>query len=96
MFDCGFLVLITSVVAFGAVTDVKFATSEPFSLPAVASVRMRFRVQAASAAVRGWPSLHFNPLWILNVQVSLSADEVHDLARYGPGLPCLSSWFRAG
>ncbi len=71
----------TSVVSFGAVTDLKFATSEPFAVAAILFVMIVLNVQAASLAVIGWPSDHFSPEWILNVQVSLSGEVVHESAR---------------
>src|SRR5262249_32146191 len=74
MLDSGCLVVITSVVALGAVTDAKLATSAPLAVPATGFFMIRFSVQAASAAVIGTPSLHFSPERIVNVQVSLSAD----------------------
>ena len=42
---------------------------------------IRFSVQAASAAVIGLPSDHFSPDLIVNVQVSLSAEMLHLVAR---------------
>ena len=96
MFACGCLVVITSVVSSGAVTDLKFSTSEPFDVAAVALCMIRLNVQAASFAVSGWPSYHFRPGWILKVQVRWSDDVVHESARYGMGSPLLSSMVSAG
>ena len=87
MFACGFLVVMTSVVSFGAVTEAKFDTSDPLAVAATGLLMIRLKVQAASFAVRGWPSLHFRPDLIVNVQVSLSVEVVHLVARYGTGLP---------
>ena len=61
MFDCGVLVLMTSVESSGAVTDAKFFTSEPFAVAASSFVMIRLSVQAASLAVIGCPSVHFSP-----------------------------------
>lgn|SRR4051812_19182506 len=96
VFAWGFLVLMTSVVASGAVTEAKFSTSEPLAVPATSFVRIRLRVQAASSAVIGLPSDHFSPLRRVKVQVSLSADGVHLVARYGAGVPSVFREFREG
>ena len=96
MLACGFLVLITSVVSSGAVTDLKFSTSDPFDVAATGLCMIRLNVQAASSAVSGSPSDHFRPGWILKVQVSLSDDVVHESARYGIGSPLSSSMVSAG
>src|SRR4029078_8107155 len=96
MFACGFLVVITSVVSSGAVTDLKLATNEPFDVAAVSLCMIRLNVQAASFAVNGWPSDHSRPGGILNVHVSLSGDVVHEWGRYGMGSPLLSSMVSAG
>ena len=50
-------------------------------MPATELCMIRFSVQAASAAVIGFPSDHFSPDLIVNVQVSWSADVVHLVAR---------------
>src|SRR5258708_38420187 len=96
MFACGALVLMTRVVASGAVTDAKLLTREPLAVPATELVMIRLKVQAASWAVIGVPSLHFRPSRSLNVHVSLSADGVQEAARYGPGLPLMSREFSVG
>ena len=81
MLAAGFLVVMTSVVAFGAVTLAKFATREPFAVAAVWLCMIRLNVQAASRAVIGTPSLHFRPERILKVQVSLSGETDHEVAK---------------
>ena len=88
MLAWGFLVVITSVVGFGAVTVAKLATSEPFEVAATWLCMIRLKVQAASAAVSGLPSDHFSPDRILKVQVRWSGEVVQEVARYGAGLPC--------
>src|SRR5580704_8769371 len=77
MFAAGCLVVMTSVVALGAVTVAKFPTSEPFAVPAAELCMIRFSVQAASDARIGLPSVHLSPERIVNVQVSLSGETVH-------------------
>ena len=81
MLASGCLVVMTSVVALGAVTLAKFATRAPFAVAAVGLCMIRFSVQAASAAVIGVPSVHFRPERILKVQVSLSGEVDHEVAR---------------
>src|ERR1700757_5440961 len=88
-FAAGLLVVMTSVVGLGAVTLAKPATSAPLAAPAAALCTIRFSVQAASAAVRGLPSLHFRPDLSVKVQVSLFGERFHLVARYGSGAPCL-------
>ena len=96
MLACGCFVVMTSVLSSGALTDLKFATSEPFAVAAVVFVMIRLKVQAASLAVSGWPSLHLRPSLILNVHVSLSSEVVHDVARYGSGASLSSSRVSVG
>ena len=88
MLASGCLVVMTSVVALGAVTLAKFPTSAPFAVAAVELCMIRLKVQAASPAVIGTPSLQVSPDRILKVQVSLLAEFVQDVARYGSATPC--------
>jgi len=81
MLASGFLVVITSVVALGAVTLAKFETKAPFAVAATELRTIRLNVQAASRAVIGMPSVHFWPERILKVQVSLLGDTDHEVAR---------------
>jgi hypothetical protein len=76
--------LTTSVVGFGAVAFLMWLTS-PAALAApppwyLMSVLI---VQAASAAVRGLPSLHLAFGCVLNVQVLPPFEACHDLAKNG-------------
>src|SRR6185437_9776495 len=81
MLASGCLVVMTSVVALGADTVAKPATSAPLAVPAAELCMIRFSVQAASAAVMGLPSVHFRPGRMVRVQVRLSAETLHLLAR---------------
>src|SRR6516165_3053774 len=87
MLASGFLVVMTSVVALGAVTLAKLPTRAPFVLAATELCMIRLNVQAASRAVSGVPSVHFRLERILKVQLSLSGDTDHEAARYGAGWP---------
>lgn len=81
MFACGVFVVMTTVESSFAVTEAKFASSDPFEVPATLSVMMVVIVHATSSAVIGLPSDHVSPLCRVNVHVSLSGEEVHDFAR---------------
>src|SRR5689334_20561712 len=81
MLACGVLVVMATVLSSGAVTVLKFVTSEPFAVAAVLLCITRLNVHATSLAVSGLPSLHFKPLCRWKVQVSLSGDVLHESAR---------------
>src|SRR6516165_3330896 len=87
MLASGFLVVMTSVVALGAVTLAKFPTRTPLAVAATELCMIRLNVQAASRAVIGTPSVHFRPERILKVQVRLSGESDREVARYGAGWP---------
>src|SRR5688500_13900686 len=85
---CGFFSSMTSLVGLGAVTLRKFATKLPFAVAAPSSVIILLNVHAASSAVACLPSDHLELSRIVYVQVSLSADGSHWVAR--PGIARLS------
>ncbi|CAM5658371.1 hypothetical protein SNARM312S_07400 [Streptomyces narbonensis] len=80
---CGFLSSMTSVRGSVAVTFLKLAVKLPFAVAAFGSVIILLKVQAASSAVAGFPSDHFESSRIVYVHVSLSAEGVHAVARPG-------------
>lgn len=85
---CGFFSSTTSLVGLGAVTLRKLPTKLPFAVAAAWSVIILLKVQAASWAVTFCPSDHFASERMVYVQVSLSADGAHLVAR--PGTGCAS------
>src|ERR1043166_6268384 len=93
-----FVYLTTSVVAFGALAFLMCAT-RPAALaaPPAAYLMSVLIVQAASFAVSGWPSVHFAPERVVNVQVLPPSLAFHEVAKSGTNLLFdLSYWIRNG
>ena len=84
--------------ASGASAFVMWAISPAeFAAPPSLYLTSVLIVQAASSAVSGWPSDHFAPSTVLNVQVFPSAEVDHDLAKSGANFWfVLSYWTRKG
>ena len=88
----------TSVSGSGASARVMWAISPAsFAAPVLLYLMSVLILQAASSAVSGWPSDHFAPWTVLNVQVLPSAEVDHDFAKSGMNFAfSLSYWIRVG
>ena len=90
----GALYFTTSVVGVGAVALVMWAIRPAsFAAPVFLYLTAVVIVQAASAAVSGWPSVHFALATVVNVQVLPSFDTCHDLAKSGANCRFVRSYW---
>src|SRR5512142_3012984 len=95
--DTGCLYVTTRVVAFGAVALAMCAVvPAELAVGPLANFRMVLNVQAASAAVSGFPSDHLAFGWVWNVQVRPSALSCQLRAKSGTNWSFWLYWTRYG
>ena len=74
-----------SATVFGPVAVAELTVGVPLTSAVAAYFLIRLKVNATSAALNAWPSLHFTPDRVVRVRVLPSADHEELVASIGTG-----------